>query len=50
MKMKSTTNQTKRTKERMEFKGAPAKVKRAQAADDKSDKKLAKKYGVKWVR
>ncbi len=48
-KMKSKSTQIKGAKERMEFKGAPTKVKRAQKADDKSDKKLAKKYGVKWV-
>lgn len=50
MKMKSTTTQTPATKARMEFKGKPAAVKKAQKADNKSDRSIAKKFGVKWVK
>ena len=47
MKMKSKSTLPKREKERMEFKGKNAKE--AQKVDNKSDKKIAKKYGVKWT-
>lgn len=49
MKMKSKSTQRPEVKVRVEFKGKPTKVKAAQKADDKSDKKLAKKFGVKWA-
>jgi len=49
MKMKSKSTMVPGAKERLEFKGKPAAVKKAQKADNKSDKKLAKKYGVKWT-
>lgn len=48
-KMKSTSTQIKGAKERMEFKGDPKKAKEAQRADNKSDKAIAKKYGVKYT-
>jgi hypothetical protein len=48
--MKSKSTMVPGAKERLEFKGKPAAVKKAQEADNKSDKKLAKKYGVKWVK
>lgn len=48
MKSKSTMNPM--AKSRVEFKGNMSKVKAAQKADDKSDKKIAKKFGVKWKR
>lgn len=47
MKMKSTSTQVPGAKARMEFKGKPAAVKKAQRADSKSDRKIAKAYGVK---
>lgn len=47
MKMKSKSTQVKGAKERMEFKGKPAAVKKAQRADSKSDRAIANKFGVK---
>lgn len=48
MKMKSKSTMTPGAKSRMEFKGRNAKA--AQKADNKSDAKIAKKFGVKWVK
>lgn len=47
MKMKSKSTQNPMAKSRVEFKGNLSAVKKAQKADDKSDKKIAKKFGVK---
>jgi hypothetical protein len=47
MKMKSKSTMNPAMKSRMEFKGNLSAVKKAQKADDKSDKKIAKKFGVK---
>ena len=47
MKMKSKSTMNPMAKSRVEFKGNMSAVKKAQKADDKSDKKIAKKFGVK---
>ena len=46
--MKSKSTQIPGARDRMEFKGKNAKA--AQKADNKSDKAIAKKFGVKWVK
>ena len=48
--MKSKSTMVPGAKERLEFKGKPSAVKKAQKADNKSDAKIAKKFGVKWVK
>ena len=47
--MKSKSTMIPGAKQRMEFKGKPAAVKKAQKIDRKSDKAIAKKTGTKWV-
>lgn len=49
MKMKSKSTMTPGHKARMEFKGKPEAVKKAQGIDRKSDKAIAKKTSTKWV-
>lgn len=49
MKMKSKSTLPKGSRDRMEFRGAPAAVKKAEKIDKKSDKAIAKKTGTKWV-
>ena len=48
MRMKSKSTLPREAKARMEFKGKNAKA--AQKADDKSDKAIAKKFGVKRAK
>lgn len=49
MKMKSKSTLPSGSRGRMEFKGKPAAVKKAEKIDRKSDKAIAKKTGTKWV-
>lgn len=49
MKMRSKSTLPPQAKARTEFRGDAAKVKKAQKADEKSDKALAKRYGVKYT-
>lgn len=46
-RMKSKSTSVPGTRERLEFKGNPQAVKKAQRADNRSDKSIAKKFGVK---
>jgi len=47
VKMKSKSTMIPGAKARVEFKGSPAAVKKAQKADNKSDRSIAKRFGVR---
>jgi hypothetical protein len=48
-KMKSKSTMSTGAKERTEFKGKPAAVKKAEKIDKKSDRSIAKKTGTKYM-